>query len=250
MGNLFMIAKHPILWACFMALTLSVSGWGQIFAGEFDVDFEEEEKTALQLNDFAQPVNRVINNFNRWFYKNLARPAAKGYVKVIPQPGRNGIGNIFKNLSAPIRVINSGFQGKFKESGREGSRFLLNSVFGVVGVFDVAKYQFGIEAPYSEDFGQTLGKYGVGEGPYLVLPFSGPSNLRDFLAGTLDRVIDPGSYLLPNNPWWLTGVNALETVHGISELMPRIDAMERDAIDPYLMLRDGFVQLRRVEVAR
>jgi len=239
-----MTTKTLLSAGLFLALLIPLHGEDSL-----EVDFGEEE-TTLQVNDLIQPVNRVINNFNRWFYRHLARPAAKGYVKAVPTPGRNGIGNVFKNLSAPVRVINSSFQGKFNEGGREGSRFLINSIFGAFGIFDVAKYQFGLEASFAEDFGQTLGKVGVGEGPYLVLPFMGPSNLRDFLSGTIDRVINPGSYLLPNNPWWLTGVNSLSTIHGISEKMPQIDALERDAIDPYFMLRDGFTQLRRREVAR
>lgn len=241
-----MIARVFSFLCILIALQFSLHGEEE----NFEVDFGDEEEASLEVNDLIQPVNRVFNHFNRWFYRHLARPAAKTYVKVIPQPGRYGVRNVFRNLSSPVRFVNSGFQLKFKESGRETSRFVLNSVFGFFGVFDVARYQFGIEAPPSEDFGQTLGKIGVWEGPYIELPFMGPSNLRDFFAGTFDRVINPGTYLLPHNPWWLTGVNAVETLHGVSEHMPRIDAVLRDSIDPYLMMRDGFVQLRRAEVAR
>ena len=216
----------------------------------FEVDFGEEEDVVLQVSDHIEPVNRVFDGFNRWFYRTIGRPVAKGYQKVLPRRGRNGIRNIFRNLSSPVRVINSGFQGKMEKSGKELSRFLLNSVFGVAGIFDVAKYQFGIDPPAPEDFGQTLGKAGIGEGTYLVMPFMGPTNIRDVFSSVVDGVIDPSSYLLPHDPWWLTGVNALKTVHGISEHMPRIDAIERDALDPYLMLRDGFIQVRRAEVAR
>ena len=135
-------------------------------------------------NDPLEPVNRAVFKFNDGLDRVLLQPVAKGYRSALPQPVRHGVGNFFGNLGEPLIAFNNLLQGKFDQSMTEVARFGTNSVFGIFGLIDVAT-SLGIEK-HNEDFGQTLGRWGVGGGPYLVLPVLGPSTLRDGVALMVD----------------------------------------------------------------
>lgn len=148
--------------------------------------------SSVMANDVSDPlesVNRPISKFNQTFDRYLLKPIAKGYDTVAPEFVQDGVGNFFSNLKYPIVITNQFLQGKVKLGFQDTTRFLINSTFGVLGLFDVAD-KFGLEE-HEEDFGQTLAVWGVGSGPYIVLPLLGPSNARDLVGRVGDYYVDP-----------------------------------------------------------
>jgi len=140
--------------------------------------------------------NEPMFNFNRRLDQYVLKPVAKGYNFVVPDEIQIMISNGFDNISFVPRFVNSLLQGKVKGAGRELGRFLINSTAGVGGLFDPAKDVFGI-LKSREDFGQTLGFWGVGAGPYLIVPFLEPLTVRDGVGKAVDSAMDPLSYFLP-----------------------------------------------------
>ncbi|MCH9740886.1 MAG: VacJ family lipoprotein, partial [Epsilonproteobacteria bacterium] len=160
------------------------------FEDEFESEFEEEKH---EVSDPLVGYNRAMTAFNDRVYRYALNPAAKGYAFMVPQPARVGVSNFFSNLKFPIHFTNNLLQLKFDNSMHELARFMINSTVGVLGFIDVAEYA-GIE-PHEEDFGQTLGHYGVGSGFHLVLPFLGSSNLRDTIGLGVDMYASPVDYM-------------------------------------------------------
>ena len=194
-------------------------------------------------NDPYENFNRKVLNFNLKSDKYLLKPAAQAYSK-IPSPVRNGIGNFISNLTEPYTVLNDLLQGKFRKAGRDTGRFVINTTLGLLGLNDVATH---MNLPKQrEDFGQTLAVWGVEEGPYLVLPFLGPSNVRDAV-GLVPAYAgaDPVSSL-NNSPerWYALGVRF---VHGRSTLLGTDEVLELQP-DKYLFLREGYRQRREIQI--
>ena len=232
------------------------------FEEEFEEEFKEEfgdEETA-EVYDPLEGYNRWMHGFNDWFYINVGFPVARGYRWVVPEGGRLAIKRFFHNLIFPVRFVNNLFQLKILNTGEETLRFTINSTVGLLGFFDPAKSWFGLEA-HDEDFGQTLGHYGVGGGVPIVLPFLGHSNLRDTFSLYPDYQLDPlhgGSY--PNqalnrgttiyrpDTYQELGVTIFEYVNEYSFRVEEYEAFRKDAIDFYLFLRDGTEQARNQEI--
>ena len=191
--------------------------------------------------DPLEPMNRAIYSFNDGVDTALIRPVAEGYRAVFPAAVRTGISNVFANVNDVLVALNNLLQGKLVNAVSDVGRVLVNSTIGVVGIFDVAT-QFGLEK-HNEDFGQTLGWWGVGDGPYLVLPIVGPSNLRDAVARVVDYKTDPITYVrsmrLRNSLW---GTRALSQR---ADLLDTSKILETAALDPYEFLRDAYLQRRR-----
>ncbi len=160
-------------------------------ANSFNATFVKKQKKDF---DPLKKYNVLMTNLNDKFYTYILFPVAKGYKKIIPTVARNSVSNFFNNLLFPIRLVNNLLQFKFKNSWQEGERFILNSTIGIAGLFDIAKNQFKI-SPHDEDFGQTLGYYGLGGGFYIVWPILGPSNLRDSVGFVADSFINPVIYI-------------------------------------------------------
>lgn len=150
--------------------------------------FERATLRALQVSDPLEPLNRRIYHFNYKFDQHVFLPTVRTYRKVTPRPLRSGISNAYANLKEIPTIANSLLQLKGKQAMHSTARLLFNSIFGVAGIWDVAS-KMGLE-PIREDFGQTLGHYGVPAGPYLMLPFLGPSNLRDSGGLTADFLLE------------------------------------------------------------
>jgi len=163
-----------------------------------DLLFLDEDEEILDVYDPLETLNRGIFWFNDKLYFYLLKPVAKGYRWVMPDPLMLGIGNFFSNLASPIRIINAGLQGKFSDAGNELTRFGVNTTIGIAGFFDTAKDHFDLKKK-NEDTGQTLGYYGIGPGPYLVLPFFGPSSFRDGIGLRSTRIptkVSSGMHLI------------------------------------------------------
>ena len=221
-------------------------------ATELSADWAEfdEDEEVLVAWDPLERVNRGIFWFNDRLYVYLLKPVARGYRAAIPKPGRKAVGNFFTNLQAPVRVANSLLQGKFSASLQHFERFLVNSSFGIGGLFDL--YDEDPRQPAVEDFGQTLGHYGIGSGCYLVLPLLGPSNLRDGLARLADRMIDPipSPYYLKMHDYETWVATGLDKINWLSLDRDSYEAVKEQALDPYLFIRNGYLQKRAADVAR
>ena len=222
---------------------------------EYD-DFEDEfadefANTQVEVFDPLSGYNRVMTSFNDGVYTYALSPVATGYTYVFPQTLRVGISNFFSNLLFPLRFINNLLQLKFENSVEELGRFLINTTFGLAGFMDPAKTELGWEA-HDEDFGQTLGYYGVGEGFHVVLPFLGPSNLRDIVGLAADGYISPLSttgssdigYKIPNNSLENVGIIATDTINSTSLRLGQYESIKKDALDLYPFLRDVYNQRR------
>lgn len=191
--------------------------------------------------DPFEPMNRAIYSFNDGVDTALIRPVAEGYRAVLPAFVRTGVSNVFANINDVLIALNNLLQGKFVNAISDVGRVVVNTTVGIAGFFDVATH-FGLEK-HNEDFGQTLGYWGVGDGPYLVLPIIGPSNLRDAVARVVDFKTDPLTYVrsmrLRNSLW---GTRALSQR---TELLDTSKILETAALDPYEFLRDAYLQRRR-----
>ena len=202
--------------------------------------FDEEEEQ-FSVSDPLEPVNRGIFWFNDKLYFYLLKPVARGYRWAVPEPWRIAVQNVFSNLGSPIRIINSGLQGKFRDAGNEITRFFVNTTIGIGGLFDTAKDHFDIRK-HDEDTGQTLGYYGIGPGFYLVLPILGPSDIRDAIGLFVDSRMDLVYYLF--NGWTYYEVKAYDKINDLSLDKDTYESIKKEALDPYLFVRDAYMQYR------
>jgi phospholipid-binding lipoprotein MlaA len=210
---------------------------------------DESEKETPQILDPLAPVNRVMFHVNDKLYFWVLKPVAQGYSIVVPELVRTGFGNAYDNLKSPARIVNNLLQLRLKRSGNELIRFLFNSVVGVGGLGDVSKGLLGIEKQEA-DFGQTLGRYGVGHGLYLVLPILGPSSVRDGIGLAGDTFMYPMTYVsyFYFDFWEPALLYSHEKVNDTSFRIGDYEAFKQAAIDPYVSMRDAFVQYRQKKV--
>jgi len=210
-------------------------------------DEDEYGPPPVVIPDPLEGFNRAIFNFNDAFYFNVLKPVSHGYGLVVPSPFRRGLRNAYDNMLFPVRFINSLLQANPGKAGNELGRFVLNSVFGVGGLFDVAKERPGLK-PQEADFGQTLGIWGVGHGFYFVIPFLGPSSLRDGLGRAGDLFLSPPTYLTaPVTPvawYWSWVARVGDGVNDASLRQGQYEAFKNAAVEPYTAMRDGYAQYR------
>lgn len=192
--------------------------------------------------DPHERVNRHIYAFNSAIDSAVLKPVAQAYVDWTPSFVQEGVSNAAGNLFEPSYALNNMLQGKVDDGMESGFRFLVNTTFGIFGLFDVAGW-IGMD-PHPEDFGQTLGKWGVPSGSYWVLPFLGPSTPRD-AAGYIERfATNPTTYALWNQHWaWGVGSSAIILVDGRAQLL-RLEDMRAAAVDEYAAVRDAYLRTR------
>lgn len=185
--------------------------------------------------------NRTMYNFNDKFDRAVLKPVAKGYRAVTPDPAEKGIGNFFSNLDDVIVIANDIVQFKPLQALSDTGRFLVNSTLGIAGLFDVAT-PIGLKK-HDEDFGQTLGRWGVGQGPYLVLPFLGSSSVRDGIGLVTDQRINPVREV--ENSDTRAGLYLLNIVSLRAGLLEAGDIVDEAAYDPYIFIRELYLQRRQ-----
>lgn len=200
--------------------------------------------TAGDPRDPLEPLNRGIYKFNDAVDKAVVKPVAQGYKAVLPSPVRTGVTNFFSNIDDLLIAVNNVLQFKLDQAASDVARVMFNTTIGIGGIFDVAT-SFGLEKN-NEDFGQTLGYWGVGDGPFLMLPILGPSNLRDTVGLAAYYQLDPVVNLdhVPTR-------NTLTAVRFVDRRARLLDAekvLDEAALDPYTFLRDAYIQHRRSEV--
>lgn len=201
-----------------------------------------------EVNDPLEPMNRVTLKFNRGLEKVIIKPVTKVYRFIIPRPLRKGISNVLFNLETPVILLNDLLQGEEKRAWHTLKRFAINSTVGIGGLIDVAAK--GGTPRHDEDFGQTLAVHGVGEGPYIMLPFFGPSNPRDTVGLVADIFSDPLYWILrPKNLAAIRYTRAgLDIVDTYDRHMEDIEELERGSLDYYAALRSAFRQNRASEI--
>lgn len=193
--------------------------------------------------DPFESMNRSIYNFNDGFDKHLLKPVAKTYQRVVPQPVDDGISNFFGNLEDVYTLFNDILQLKFHQGASDFSRIVWNSTVGLFGIFDVATH---LDLPkHREDLGQTFGYWGAGPGPYLVIPFLGPSSVRDGIGLATTYYIDYRNPILEIDDeglYWSTV--ALRAIDLRADLLRASEVLESASLDEYTFLRDAYLQQR------
>jgi phospholipid-binding lipoprotein MlaA len=201
---------------------------------------------AQSANDPFEPMNRQIFAFDQQFDTLLLAPTAKTYNAIIPEPARDGVHNFLTNLNLPVVFANDVLQGDLDQASKTFGRFSLNSTFGVAGILDWAT---DADLPYREnDFGLTLASYGVGEGPYLVLPFLGPDPPRDAAGQVADVFLDPSFYFhIREHFWWSAGRYTLNVIDVRARNVDSLEGIERSSVDLYASVRSLYRQHRRAQ---
>ena len=192
-----------------------------------------------------ETTNRAIFDFNEKVDEKVLRPLAVGYERSVPQPVRTGVVNFFSNLSDLMTAVQHLFQFNFQSSSESAIRFLVNSTVGILGFADVAT-NMGI-AKTEEDTGQTLGTYGIPSGAYVVLPFLGPSSVRDSLGRVVDILGDPFNNIVPDRGAKLAG-NALKIVDTRARMISAEQAFEALAFDRYIGMRSAYFAIRESQI--
>jgi len=206
------------------------------------------EGEAQEFADPLEPVNRLFFQFNDKLYFYGLKPAATVYSWYFPPGVRTCVRNGFHNIAAPIRIVNNILQLKFKAACIELARALINSTLGAGGLFDPAKQEFGLEV-HDEDFGQTLGRYGLGPVFYIHWPVLGPSSVRDTIGRAGDAFLDPIYFISPGM-WESAGLRTGEITNGVSLRIGEYEDLKASALDPYVALRNSYLQYRENKVER
>lgn len=195
--------------------------------------------------DPIENLNRAIFNFNDVLDKSVFKPVAKGYQVIVPEPLDRGITNFFGNLNDFVTTINDLLQFKFRQGGSDAVRVLVNSTLGIFGLFDVAT-GMGFDK-HDEDFGQTLGYWGIGNGPYLMLPVLGPSTLRDTTGLLVDVSLFDPVYQIDHVPT-RNSLIVVDAIDRRADLLGVSKVLERAALDKYDFIKESYLQKRSNEV--
>jgi len=200
--------------------------------------------------DFADPrdplenFNRAMFDFNDMLDRTVLRPIGKGYNAIVPKPVNRGITNFFSNIDDVTSAVNNLLQFKIGRALSDVSRVAVNTTVGIGGFFDVAS---NLDMPkYGEDFGQTLGTWGIASGPYLVLPVVGPSSARDGVGRVADWFTDPINYIEDDTLRW--SLRGLDLVDTRADLINATRVLDQAALDPYYFVRDAYLQKRENDV--
>jgi len=217
----------------------------------FSSGFEDEFLAAKKVESYdpLKGYNIQMTKFNDFVYMNMLGPIAKGYRYIVPTPVRTSVSNFATNLLFPIRFINNILQLKFYNAFEETNRFLINSTIGLAGLFDPATSQAHIK-PHVEDFGQTLGFYGIGNDIHIVLPLLGPSNLRDTIGLVADSFLSPVNYAYQKNHVFDNSsefllYNSYIILNEYSFHQKEYESIRKDALNPYILLKNIYEQRRK-----
>lgn len=213
------------------------------------LNIEDSDASIDEDDDPFEGFNRAMFAFNELFDTLLLRPIAVVYDTLLPDPLKTGVGNVLNNLSEPVTFLNDILQLKFDRASETFARFTFNSTFGLGGLFDVAN-DLGDIPRHREDFGQTLGYAGIGSGPYLVLPFLGPSNFRDMVGTAVDILTDPVDYGFRR--WDRDSLvyvrKGTDLVHRRAMALPLTDSIDKTAPDKYVRYKTLYNQYRRFKI--
>jgi phospholipid-binding lipoprotein MlaA len=222
-------------------------------AGEADFNNVPVQKT----NDPWQGLNRTTFGFNDKLNTYAFRPVAHGYAAIVPLTVRTDVSNFFDNLNYPVRFINSVLQGKITRSAQETGKFIVNTTAGVGGLIRVSDHISSLTDVPAEDFGQTLGVWGISSGPYIVIPVLGPSDCRDLVGFAGDFVMSPLNwhtigiihYAFITDPLTIA-LSTTRFVNALPKAVESYDQMKSEAVDPYVAMRDAYLSYRAAQVKK
>ena len=224
---------------------------GPAFAGDADLsnlmDEYAEKSVTTEVPDPLYRYNKVIFHFNDRLYYWGIKPVATGYKKAVPKDVRQCVKNFFTNAMFPVRFVNCLLQGKVKSAGKEFGIFTINTTVGCFGLGRPAQDEFDVEIS-KEDFGQTLGRFSLKQGFYIIWPVLGPCTLRDSVGRAGDYFLTPFNYLESTEV--LYGARALDTVNSASFRIGEYETLKQGAVDPYAALKNAYIQHRKEAVSR
>lgn len=212
---------------------------------DFDLLEDEFAEGTIGVADPLEPFNKIMYCVNDKLYFWVLKPIAQAYKDVTPEPARIGIRNFFHNLATPIRFVNCLLQGKGTAAGTELHRFAVNTTAGVLGFGDPARSELNL-LPAEEDLGQTLAVYGLGNGFYIVWPFFGPSTVRDSVGRVGDQFLNPTRYVEPAE--LSIGVSAVKITNESSFRIGEYEALKSAALEPYVAMREAYIQYRNRQI--
>jgi len=210
------------------------------------LDDDLETYSAKQVGDPWQPVNRVTFQINHGVYKILLNPISKAYEFIVPKPARHGIFNVFENIRVPIRLVNNLLQGNLPRAGQEAGRFVVDSTVGVAGIGRPSNHMPLLADVPPADTGQTFAKWGLENGPYVVLPLLGPSTARDTFGLAGDYALNPLTWvsIVFGSMDWIIAIPAAATLRSVPGQMELYNTVTDEAMDPYLAARSAYIQNR------
>ena len=198
-------------------------------------------------NDPYESWNREVFDMNMKLDRNVAKPLAKGYVAAVPEPARDGVHNFLGNLGQPVIFVDSVLQGEANNAADTFGRFFINTTVGVGGLVDMAS-KMGVPS-HETDFGITLGRWGVGPGPFLMLPLLGPSDPRDLAGLGVDTAIDPRTWITyRSSVYYNMGLGFLGLVDMRANNLDELDSLQRTSVDFYATTRNLYMQYRKAQV--
>lgn len=225
-----------------------------IEVSELPDEFQEEffDETEVQTNNCTsiEGYNRFVTKYNDRFYMNIMKPVSDSYIDLTSEPFRDSINNFFYNLGFPIRFVNSIAQLQLLDATEELAVFTVNTTVGLLGFFQVAQHQFDLQT-HNEDFGQTLGYYGAPSGCHVVLPFFGPSNVRDIIGIVANGNFDPtmnNNFALLDDNYQTIGVKVYEKLNNSEKALHEYETLKSNALDLYPYLRDAYEQYRDKQI--
>jgi phospholipid-binding lipoprotein MlaA len=210
-------------------------------------DDDLDEYSAATVSDPLEPLNRATFMLNDGLYTVIFRPVSKTYETIVPKLVRKGIYNAYENVKFPIRVVNDTLQGNLKRAGLETGKFLVNSTLGVGGLGRPSDHIAALADVPSADTAQTFAKWGIGNGPYLVLPVLGPSTLRDAVGLAGDYALNPITWVcfVYGDYDWIIAIPAANTVRALPGQLAQYDSITKNALDRYLAARSAYIQYRK-----
>jgi phospholipid-binding lipoprotein MlaA len=258
------IHRIPLLALAALALAITPRLAAQAVAdpaanpeAEYD---DYDEYAPVEVFDPFEGFNRAIFKFNDVTYAYVLKPAVTGYEFVVRPPVNRAIGNFYDNVRYPVRLLNALLQGKISRAGLETKKFAINTTVGVAGFFRPTDDMPELARLPREDFGQTLGVWGVPHGPYLVIPIFGGASLRDGAGRVADTVVSPTGWEyidIANREWtdrldweWKTAITVTDTMSSLPGALDLYEQMKNSAVDPYLSVRDATRRYRDRETAR
>lgn len=238
-------------------LFLAATAAGSLAAQEEGIEIEDlftddfEDSSSAVIHDPLEKINRGLFAFNDAVYTKLAKPFARAYAKAVPDRAQRGISNVFRNAKFPSRFAGNVLQGRFGEAGKETGKFILNTTIGIGGILRPSDAMPGLQTN-PEDVGQAFASWGLGHGFYFVLPFIGPTSLRDFAGNYVDNAVEPipESWSRIEDDRTRSVIRSVEIVNRLPAIMRLYDSMLQSSIDPYTSVRDAYAQIRAREVAR
>ena len=246
--------KRLIGWAFLIGLLTVTSRTAEALKlTEEEAFFYEEFDESAYVYDPFENMNRIIFIFNDFVFSNALQPVVNAYTAITPDTLEEGASNFFHNLRYPVRLASNLLQCRFKGAWIETGRFAINSTVGIVGILTPADDYESFAPIESEDVGQVFGAWGVGEGPYLVLPFLGPSNFRDLVGLFGDRAINPirePFSMIDDWDWeWQLVTSATDYISRSPQIVERYKQLKGSSIDPYSSSKNGYTQYRRGSLA-